>query len=127
MSPNEWGREAVSLYHARRADRIVAERNNGGAMVEEVLRGIDQNVSYSSVWASRGKITRAEPIASLYEQHKVHHVGTLNKLEDQLCSLTTDFSAKEMGFSPDRADAAVWALTELSENSGRGRPVWIGI
>jgi phage terminase large subunit-like protein len=127
MSPNEWGREAVSLYRARRADRIVAERNNGGLMVEEVLRGIDQNVSYSSVWASRGKITRAEPIASLYEQRKVHHCGVFNKLEDQLCSLTTDFSAKEMGFSPDRADAAVWALTELSENSGGSRGMFMAV
>jgi phage terminase large subunit-like protein len=76
MSRNEWSREAIALYSARRPDRIVAERNNGGLMVEEVLRGIDQNVSYSSVWVSRGKIARAEPIASLYEQRKVHHCGS---------------------------------------------------
>jgi phage terminase large subunit-like protein len=120
MSPNEWARAAVALYRARRADRIVAERNNGGLMVEEVIRGIDSNISYTSVWASRGKVARAEPIASLYEQHKVHHCGVFHQMEDQLCSLTTDFSVREMGFSPDRAEAAIWGLTFLSENMSGG-------
>jgi phage terminase large subunit-like protein len=86
-------------------------------MIESVIRNADPNVSYSSVWASRGKVRRAEPIAALYEQNRVHHVGSFPKLEDQMCVMTCDFSAAEMGFSPDRCDALVWALTELSESA----------
>jgi phage terminase large subunit-like protein len=72
MTPLEWARQAISIYHARRADRIVAEKNNGGDMVEQTLRSTDPNVSYSAVWASKGKATRAEPISALYEQNRVH-------------------------------------------------------
>ncbi len=116
-SPLEWAREAISLYRARRADRIVAEKNNGGDLIESTIRGVDPNVSYAPVWAARGKVRRAEPIASLYEQHRVHHCGAFSKLEDQLCSLTNDFDANEMGYSPDRADALVWALSYLVEGN----------
>ena len=82
-------------------------------MVENTLRMVDPNVSYRSVWASRGKVTRAEPVSALYEQGRVHHVGPFPRLEDQMCTFTIDFNRKEMGYSPDRLDALVWALTEL--------------
>jgi phage terminase large subunit-like protein len=127
-SPDEWARQAISLYRARRADRIIGERNNGGEMIESVIRNADPNVSYSSVWASRGKVRRAEPIAALYEQNRVHHVGSFPNLEDQMCVMTCDFSAAEMGFSPDRCDALVWALTELSESAGGTRkPLFLSL
>jgi predicted phage terminase large subunit-like protein len=113
MAPNDWAREAIRLYHERRADRVVAETNNGGEMVESVLRMVDLSVSYASVWASRGKVTRAEPVSALYEQGRVHHVGPFPRLEDQMCAFTVDFNRNEMGYSPDRVDALVWALTEL--------------
>lgn len=116
-SPDGWARRAVDLYYRHRADRLIAETNNGGDLVERVIRTVDINVSYSSVHASRGKMVRAEPIAALYEQKKVHHVGEFKQLEDQLISYTP-FSRK----SPDRLDALVWALTELSASTGQ--PVW---
>jgi predicted phage terminase large subunit-like protein len=120
MAPAEWATKAIDLYHQRRADRIVAETNNGGEMVENTIRMIDQNVPYRGVWASRGKITRAEPISALYEQRRVHHVGPFPMLEDQMCAFTVDFNRREMGYSPDRVDALVWALTELMiEGEGR--------
>jgi predicted phage terminase large subunit-like protein len=110
--PADWARTAISAYRAHRADRIVAEVNNGGDMVENTLRTIDPNVPYSAVHASRGKITRAEPVAALYEQGKVHHVGSFPLLEDQMASFTADIDRARLG-SPDRVDALVWALTEL--------------
>lgn len=113
MSPVEWAKEAISLYRERRADRVVAEINNGGEMVEAVLRQVDPSVSYQSVWASKGKVIRAEPVSALYEQGRVHHVGGFARLEDQMCSFTVDFNRTEMGYSPDRMDALVWAITEL--------------
>ena len=121
MSPIEWGSEAVSLYRARRADRIVAEVNNGGEMVEHTLRSIDFSIPYSPVWASRGKYIRAEPISALYEQGRVHHVGEFPTLEDQMCSFTVDFNRGEMGYSPDRMDALVWGLTDLMIDAGEAK------
>lgn len=111
MSPDGWGRRAVALYHEMKADRIVAERNFGGAMVEHVIRTVDRQVSYKEVTASRGKSARAEPVAALYEQSRVHHCGSLPELEDQMVSLTGEGYLGDG--SPDRADALVWALTEL--------------
>lgn len=111
LSPAGWGRRAVDAYHEFRADRIVAERNYGGAMVQHVIRTTDPKVAYKEVVASRGKILRAEPIAGLYEQGKVSHVGDLDQLEDQLCQMCGDGYLGDG--SPDRADALVWALTEL--------------
>lgn len=108
-SPNEWAAQAVRLYRGHKADRIVAETNNGGQMVEDTLRTVESSVSYRAVHASRGKATRAEPVAALYEQGKVHHVGMLPTLEDQLCSWVPGLSKD----SPDRLDALVWALTDL--------------
>ena len=108
FSPIEWARRAVAVYRKRGAARIVAEANQGGLMVEQTVRTVDQNVSFKSVRASRGKITRAEPIAALFEQNRVHLAGSFPELEDELCS----FTAGSPG-SPDRLDAMVWALTEL--------------
>jgi phage terminase large subunit-like protein len=108
-SPDAWGRAAVEAYRHFKADRIVAEVNNGGDLVESLLRNIDRGVSYRKVTATRGKFIRAEPIAALYEQGRVHHVGTFDRLEDQMC----DFDPQTGGSSPDRMDALVWALTDL--------------
>ena len=115
LSPDGWARRAVTAYHAHTADRLVAEVNNGGDLVERVVRTVDPDVSYKAVHASRGKQTRAEPVAALYEQGKVSHVGSLPDLEDQMCAYTPD------GYdgSPDRVDALVWALTELMLTSRR--------
>jgi phage terminase large subunit-like protein len=111
LSPDGWGRVAVKAYREFKADRIVAERNFGGAMVEHVIRTVDASVSYRDVTASRGKVARCEPVAALYEQSKVRHVGSFTDLEDQMCAMTSDGYAG--GGSPDRVDALVWALSEL--------------
>jgi phage terminase large subunit-like protein len=112
-APHEWAAKAVNAYHRHKADRIIAEKNNGGDMVENTLRMVSYSVSFKAVHASRGKVTRAEPISALYEQRKVHHVGTFTQLEDQMCSFTSDFDRRRSGFSPDRVDALVWGLSEL--------------
>ena len=115
--PTEWAKTAVSVYRAHRADRIVAEVNNGGDMVEATLRVIEPNAPFSAVRASRGKVTRAEPIAALYEQGRVHHLGVFPELEDQMCAFTADAhgnrATRSASHSPDRVDALVWALTDL--------------
>ncbi len=111
LSPAGWGRRAVEAFHEFRADRIVAERNFGGAMVEHVIRTTNAKVAYKEVTASRGKVARAEPVAALYEQGKVSHIGVLPDLEDQCCLIGPDGFIGEG--SPDRADALVWAITEL--------------
>ena len=116
-TPDGWARTAIQLVHKYDADRMIAEVNNGGDLVERVVRTIDRTIPYSAVRASRGKIMRAEPIAALYEQGKVHHVGEFKELEDQMISYTP--TTKK---SPDRLDALVWAITELSQRSGK--PVW---
>ncbi|SFF76880.1 terminase family protein [Methylobacterium sp. yr596] len=110
-SPSVWGRRAVAAYHEFEASRIVAERNYGGAMVEHVIKAAGSGVAYREVTASRGKSVRAEPIAALYEQRRVKHYGDLADLEDQMCQFTTTGYIGER--SPDRADAAIWALTDL--------------
>jgi len=109
LSPEGWARRAVEAYHHYGADRIVAEVNNGGDLVESVLRTVDAKVSYKKVHASRGKRVRAEPIAALYEQRKVFHTKMFPELEDQMCNFVPD----RVEGSPDRVDALVWALTEL--------------
>ena len=110
MGPHDWAQRAVELYHEHRADRVVAEVNYGGAMVEAVLRGADPNIPFTGLHASRGKAVRAEPISALYEQGRVHHLGFFPTLEDELCNFTT---SGYVGPSPNRADALVWCLTEL--------------
>ena len=114
LSADAWARRAIDLFYLYKADRIVAETNNGGDLVERLIRGVDTNVSYKAVHATRGKMIRAEPISALYEQEKVHHVGSFPQLEDQMVSFTGDRSN-----SPDRLDALVWGLTELSRSSGQ--------
>jgi phage terminase large subunit-like protein len=93
------------------ADLLVAEVNQGGQMVGEVIRGVDPFVALKSVHASKGKVARAEPVAALYEQGRVGHVAGLDELEDQMCRMTAQ--GYEGGGSPDRVDALVWALHEL--------------
>lgn len=112
-TPIEWAKEAVALYGARQGDLIVGEVNNGGEMVENTIRVVSPKVPFKAVHASRGKFIRAEPVSALYEQGRVHHVGAFPQLEDQMCAFTPDFDRNEAGYSPDRLDALVWALTEL--------------
>lgn len=111
MSPEGWGRRAVELYRRHKAHRIVAERNFGGDMVRFTVATADKQAAFKEVSATRGKVVRAEPIAALYEQGKVSHVGQFADLEDQMCNFTPSGYVGEG--SPDRADALVWALTEL--------------
>ena len=111
LSPDGWARRVAQAYERWNADRVVAERNFGGAMVESVMRTANKDLPVKLVTASRGKVARAEPVAALYEQEKVSHVGEFNALEDQLCMITPGGYVGEG--SPDRADALVWALTEL--------------
>lgn len=111
LSPHGWASKAVKLYHALHADRIVAETNMGGAMVEAIIREIDPAVAFRAVHASRGKVARAEPVAALYEQGRVLHAGAFEQLEDQMCNYTGD--RRLAGGSPDRLDALVWALSDL--------------
>jgi len=111
--PAEWARTAIAAYRGNRADRIVAEVNNGGDMVVATLRMVDPDVPFAAVHAARGKIARAEPVATLYEQGRIHHVGAFAALEDQMCAFSADFDRATAGYSPDRVDALVWALTDL--------------
>jgi phage terminase large subunit-like protein len=113
LSPKQWAEKAIGAYVMHGADRIVAEINQGGEMVESVIRQIDRNVAYRGVHATRGKYLRAEPVSALYEQARVHHVGVYKALEDQMCDFTPDFDRAKAGYSPDRVDALVWALTDL--------------
>lgn len=110
-SPATWGRVAVNAYHRHKADRIVAERNFGGAMVGHVIKTTDRGAPFKEVVASRGKVQRAEPVAQLFETDRARIVGRMPDLEDQLSNFST---AGYLGDkSPDRADAMVWALSEL--------------
>lgn len=109
--PTDWARAAIAAMARHGADRLVAEVNQGGDMVEAVIRQIDPLVSYRSVHASKGKVARAEPVAALYEQGRVRHARGLGALEDQMCQMTSSgFAGKG---SPDRVDALVWALHDL--------------
>lgn len=122
LSPDGWGRRAVAAYHEFEADRIVAERNFGGAMVQHVIRTVDRDASYKEVTASRGKVARAEPVAALYEQGRVSHVGSVPELEDQCCLVGPDGFIGEG--SPDRVDALVWALSELMLGKNQTKVTW---
>tara|TARA_B110000285_G_scaffold20358_1_gene19733 strand:- start:290 stop:1591 length:1302 start_codon:yes stop_codon:yes gene_type:complete len=117
MSADTWANVAINAFYKYNCDRIIAEVNNGGDLVERLIRTVDRNVPYKKVHASRGKLVRAEPISALYEQERVSHVGSFPKLEDQMCSFTLDSRS-----SPDRLDALVWGLTELSKSSGQA--IW---
>lgn len=111
-SPQTWATAAVTAYHKHKADYIVAEKNNGGEMVEAVIKQVDPKVKVKLVWASRGKATRAEPISAMSEQGRDHHVGSFPELEDELCLWIPGDD------SPNRLDAKVWAYTELMDFPG---------
>ena len=110
-SPSQWAQCAVNAYHESSADRLVAEVNNGGGLVEHTIRTVKngREVSYKQVHASKGKITRAEPIAALYEQGRVKHIGNFPELEGEMCTYDASSGQK----SPNRLDAMVWAFSEL--------------
>jgi phage terminase large subunit-like protein len=109
---------AIEAYREWMADKIVAERNNGGEMVKITIRQYDKDelIPVDLVWASRGKVTRAEPVAALYEQGRIHHVGTFDALEDEYVT----FVPGAADVSPGRLDAAVWVLTDLFELTADG-------
>ena len=108
MSVDNWARRVVDCYDKWKADRVVAEVNQGGDLVEKMIRQVGSEVSYKGIHASRAKYSRAEPVAARYEQGKVHHVGIFSELEDQLCTYS-----QLSPHSPDRLDALVWGITEL--------------
>lgn len=115
LSPEGWASRAIAGYRSHEADYIVAETNQGGDMVKHTIRTVDRSVPVHTVHAKRGKALRADPVVSLYEQGRVHHVGTLGRLEDQQCS----FTRKEQPLGSDRVDALVYALMELNPSAGR--------
>ena len=117
--PGVWATEGVTAYHVHKADRIVAETNNGGDMVVHTINTVDKTVPVSQLHASRGKHVRAEPVAALYEQGKIHHVGIFPELEDQLCEWMPG------DLSPDRLDANVWLWTELLLGGVEGGGAWV--
>jgi phage terminase large subunit-like protein len=113
LKPPDWAARAVALYHRLKADALVVEVNQGGDMAAAVIREVDAGVPVTGVHATRGKYVRAEPVATLYAQGRVRHVGAYPELEDELC----DFGPGGLssGRSPDRLDALVWALTHLMQ------------
>lgn len=119
-TPEEWASKAVSLFHKWDADRIVAEKNQGGEMVAAVMKAVDRDVPITLVHATRGKHVRAEPVSALYEQGRIHHIGRFDKLEDQMCLFTRD-ADRSPGNSPDRVDALVWGLTSVFDKIVRAR------
>ena len=112
-SPEKWARAVARAAALWQADRVVAEANQGGAMVESVLRAAEVGLPLRLVHASKGKVARAEPVAALYEAGRVRHAGCFPALEDELCGLMAGGGYEGPGRSPDRADALVWAMTEL--------------
>lgn len=116
--PDQWARQAVQAYHRWQADKVIAERNYGGEMVAHTLRTVDGRVPVGTVNASRGKVIRAEPVATQYRDGKVHHCGVFEKLEGQLEEFTIDYDRRRNG-SPDRLDALVWAVSELAVSGTR--------
>lgn len=122
-SPLDWARVVIAAFKSRRADRVVGEVNNGGDLVAANVHGIDPNIPFRNVRASRGKYKRAEPVAALYEQGRIHHVGYFPKLEEQMCSFVPGIEQD----SPDHMDAMVWAVTELlldEEQIPQTRPLY---
>jgi len=114
LGPAEWAARAIAAYHRHRADRLIAEVNQGGEMVRAVIRQVDPSVPVMPVHATRGKYVRAEPVAAMYAQGRVKHVAPMPELEDQMCDFGPD-GRLSSGASPDRLDALVWAVSELIE------------
>jgi phage terminase large subunit-like protein len=121
LSPEGWARAVAAAAARNGADRVIAEANNGGAMVESVLRAAEENLPVRLVHASRGKAARAEPVAALYEAGRAFHVGAFPTLEDEMTGFVAGGDYAGPGRSPDRADALVWAMTELMLGR-RGQP-----
>jgi phage terminase large subunit-like protein len=121
LSPEGWARAVAGAAQLWNADRVVAEGNQGGEMVTATLRAANVTMPIKRVHATRGKCARAEPIAALYEAGRAHHAGAFPALEDELCGLITAGGYEGPGRSPDRADALVWAMTELILGQGNGR------
>lgn len=121
-APEVWAGAVVAAFHAHDADRIVVETNNGGAMVASMLRAVGANLPIREVRATRGKSARAEPVAALYARGRVRHAGLFEALEDELCGLMAGGGYVGPGTSPDRADALVWALTDLMLADGQRAP-----
>jgi len=121
-APDKWAKTAVAAYKTFRADRVYAEKNFGGDMVEATIRTVDPTISFKSVTASRGKAVRAEPISALYEQGKVHHVGRHDALENEMVTWRPEASS----WSPNRVDALVWVLTELVLGEGNVKAAMAG-
>ena len=117
-TPAQWASQAIKLYHQFSADRVIAEVNNGGDMIEHTIKTIDPTIPTTSLRASRGKYTRAEPIAAHFETNTAHIVGVMPELEDELCNWTPGET------SPDRLDAMVWGLTELMQGNTTTFEVW---
>ena len=122
-APDKWAKEVVAAYKTFRADRVYAEKNFGGDMVENTIRTVDSTISFKYVIASRGKAVRAEPISALYEQGKVHHTGHFDSLENEMVTWQPEGSS----WSPNRVDALVWVLTELMLGEGNVEPAYGGI
>lgn len=123
LPPDQWASRAISLFDALEGDRVIAETNNGGDLVESVLRTVRRNIAYEKITASRGKVVRAEPVAALYEQGRVHHVGAMPDLEDEMVNFVPGALVK----SPNRADALVWAISYLMlKPRPQGRAIWVG-
>jgi len=121
-SPLGWANIAIEAFRKWKADRIIGEVNNGGDLVERNIRVVDSQIPFRAVRASRGKMVRAEPVAALYEQGRVHHVGFFPKLEDQMCQYTPDSEEK----SPDRMDALVWGITEFLDPEAESYRIPVG-
>jgi phage terminase large subunit-like protein len=122
QSPEGWARAVAACAERVGADRVIAEANNGGKMVESVLRGADRMMPITLVHASHGKVARAEPVLALFEAGRAWFAGTFPALEDELCGLVTGGGYQGPGKSPDRADAMVWAMTALMLGKGRAEP-----
>jgi phage terminase large subunit-like protein len=118
-SPDRWAKVIAGAYKTHRADRVFAESNFGGDMVEQTIRTVDPSIAFKAVTASRGKAIRAEPISALYEQGKVHHLGRFDALESEMVSWQPGVSS----WSPNRLDALVWVLSELMTGAGSVPPV----
>ena len=116
---DKWTRVVAHVWGRYGADKVIAEVNNGGDLVENAIRGADSRIGVEQVRASRGKAKRAEPVAVLYRNGLVHHAGDFGELENQMVEITPDFDADEMGYSPDRVDALVWGVSSLMLGESR--------
>lgn len=125
-SPERWAKAVARAAQVWETDRVIAEANQGGSMVESVLRAAEVSLPVKLVRATNGKAARAEPVAALYEAGRVRHAGTFPELEDELCGLIAGGGYQGPGRSPDRADALVWALSELMLGRSAAPRVWVG-